>query len=90
MIDKYVVMPNHLHCIIVLEMGGHGSPPLHEIIKQLKTYTTKRYNEIYNSTNEKLWQRNYYDNVIRNESDYREIWQYIDDNPTKWADDEYC
>ena len=39
--------------------------------------------------NEKLWQRNYYEHVIRNEQDYLDIWQYIDNNPVKWAEDEY-
>ena len=37
----------------------------------------------------KLWQRSYYDHVIRNEADYLRIWQYIDENPAKWAEDEY-
>jgi REP element-mobilizing transposase RayT len=87
--DKYVVMPNHFHCIIMLETGGRGSPPLHEIIKQFKTYTTKRYNEMNGTISAKLWQRNYYEHIIRNETDYRDIWQYINENPVKWADDEY-
>ncbi len=86
--DKYVIMPNHLHCIIVLEMSD-GNPLLYDIVKQLKTYTTKRYNEIHGTKTDKLWQRNYYEHVIRNEMDYRAIWQYIDDNPAKWLEDEY-
>lgn len=36
-----------------------------------------------------LWQRSYYDHVIRNEQDYLRIWQYIDNNPAGWAEDEY-
>ena len=37
----------------------------------------------------KLWQRSYFDHVIRNEADYLRIWQYIGDNPAHWAEDEY-
>ena len=80
-IDKYVIMPNHLHMIIQLT-GGHGSPPLRNVIGLMKSYTTKVYGA-------KLWQRSYYDHVIRNEQDYRRICKYIDDNPAKWAEDKY-
>ena len=37
----------------------------------------------------KIWQRGYYDRIIRNEADYLRIWQYIDQNPAHWAEDEY-
>ena len=37
----------------------------------------------------KLWQRSYFDHVIRNEADYLRIWQYTGDNPAHWAEDEY-
>jgi REP element-mobilizing transposase RayT len=36
-----------------------------------------------------VWQRGYYDHVIRNEADYQTIWRYIDDNPAKWEEDKY-
>ncbi|MBO5496625.1 MAG: hypothetical protein J5967_04410, partial [Oscillospiraceae bacterium] len=36
-----------------------------------------------------IWQRSYYDHVIRGEADYREIWTYIDTNPARWAEDCY-
>ena len=36
-----------------------------------------------------LWQRSFHEHVIRNENDYREIWDYIDDNPARWAEDRY-
>ena len=38
---------------------------------------------------EKLWQRSYHDHVIRNEQDWRDIWEYIDTNPARWAEDRY-
>ena len=81
-IDKYVIMPNHIHLIVVLinNSGGHGSPPLQTIIGQLKSYTTNIYGDI-------LWQRSFHDHIIRGEKDYRKIWEYIDTNPQRWASD---
>ena len=60
--------------------GGHGNPPLQNIIGQLKSYTT---NKFYNT----LWQRSYHDHIIRGESDYNKIWEYIDTNQIKWESD---
>ena len=37
----------------------------------------------------KLWQRSYYDHIVRHDADYLRIWQYIDENPARWAEDEY-
>ncbi len=85
-------MPNHIHIIIVIQesnKGGRGNPPLHMIIGQLKSYTNKRFNEINNTNKLHLWQRNYYERIIRNGIEYQEIWQYIDTNPLKWNDDKY-
>ena len=85
-VDRYVVMPNHIHLLITLsaisETGGHRGPPLHKIIGQFKSYTTHRYGKV-------LWQRSYYDHIIRGEQDYRDIWQYMDNNPTRWQEDEF-
>ena len=83
-IDRYVIMPNHLHLLITLsaipETGGHRGPPLHKVIGQFKSYTTHRYGQV-------LWQRSYYDHVIRGEQDYRDVWQYIENNPARWRED---
>ncbi len=38
---------------------------------------------------EQLWQRSFYDHIVRSDSDYLRIWQYIEDNPLKWSNDEY-
>jgi REP element-mobilizing transposase RayT len=91
-IDKYVIMPNHVHLIIILKQslsGGRGNPPLHKIIGQFKSYTNKIFNELNRSTNEKLWQRNYYEHIIRNQQEYDQILEYIDTNPQKWYEDQY-
>ena len=99
--DKYVIMPNHVHIIISFEYpaGGCGNPPLQaenptypplqEIIKRLKTYTNKQYNKLSNRNDLKLWQRSFHDHIIRNENDYKTIWEYIENNPFKWEHDRY-
>ena len=87
-VDKYVIMPNHIHAIICLDgdEGGQSRPPLQRVMQRFKSITTRR---CWNMGLKTLWQRSYYDHVIRNEQDYLRIWQYIDDNPAGWAEDEY-
>ena len=84
-VDKYVIMPNHIHLLVQIRgdsvLGGHRGPPLHKIIGQFKSYTTHRYGM-------ELWQRSYYDHIIRGEEDYRDVWQYIDGNPARWREDD--
>lgn len=90
--DKYIIMPNHIHLIIILhgsQLASQENPQLHKIIGQLKSYTTKRYNDLNNTKNLVLWQRNYYEHIIRNEQEYKKIWQYIETNPLKWEEDKY-
>lgn len=83
-IDEYVIMPNHLHMIIKLESEApHATPTtIPQIISSFKTIVTK---EIGYS----LWQRNYYEHIIRNEEEYLKIKEYIINNPYKWNEDIY-
>ncbi len=77
-IDKYVIMPNHVHLIVTIkDSGGDGTPPLQDVIRNFKSYTTNKYGKV-------LWQRSYHDHIIRSEKDYQKIWEYIDTNPLKW------
>ena len=88
-IENAVVMPNHIHLLILLDdfesrlTGGRGNPPLQGVIGQLKSYTTKRYREITGNKTDKLWQRGFYDRVIRNETEYLRAWEYIEYNALK-------
>ncbi len=80
-IDKYVIMPNHIHLIVMIDdAGGHGNPPLQNIIGQLKSFTTNKFGGI-------LWQRSFHDHIIRGEKDYQKIWEYIDTNVLRWEQD---
>ena len=82
-IDKYVIMPNHIHLIIFLHGTMRASSPtknIETIIRSFKTLVTK---EIGYS----IWQRSYHDHIIRGEKDYQKIWEYIDTNVIRWEKD---
>ena len=88
-IDKYVIMPNHIHLILGINADENGrtlcaptKATVSRIIKQCKEYATKQIGY-------SIWHPRFYDEIIRNEEAYRNIWQYIDNNPAKWAEDEY-
>ena len=81
-IDKYVVMPNHIHTIIVLD--GHDTN-LSVVVGLYKSHVTKQIHAIF--PNLKVWQSSFHDHVIRNQRSYEKIWNYIEGNPSKWEDD---
>ena len=87
-IDKYVIMPDHLHLIVTIQ-ERHTGRSLPDIMQFFKTMTTNDYIRgvkagILAPFEKKLWQKSYYDHVIRNQQDYDETWQYIENNPSKW------
>ena len=87
--DCFVVMPNHLHFICRIDREratARVAPTLGRIVDAYKSIV---FNACKDLTKGKLWQRGYYEHVIRNEADYREIWRYIDENPARWAVDRY-
>ena len=90
-IDKYVVMPTHIHAIIELKQktaGASPRPTLSDIICTYKSLTTRISNQYQHMPGRKLFQTSFYETVLRNEQAYRECWQYIDNNPTKWLMEE--
>ncbi|MEX1253488.1 MAG: transposase [Dehalococcoidia bacterium] len=97
-LDEYVVMPNHFHGIVVLRENSQGGSraaptwrthrkPLGELIGAFKTVSTRRINAFRDTAGVRLWQRNYYEHVIRNDNEFERIRQYIRDNPSRWCDD---
>lgn len=63
------------------------SPTLYDVVRVLKSLTTRLSRGRLGAL--PLWQRGYYEHVIRGEEDYLEIWEYIDANPARWAEDRY-
>lgn len=77
-IDKMVIMPDHIHIIISMEKGNEKS--ISTIINQTKGYITKQIGF-------SCWQKLFYDRIIRDEEEYYNVCQYIDNNPINWRDD---
>lgn len=90
-----VVMPNHFHSIIIIERNDtEVVPSISKIVQEFKRYTTCEYiklvkNGILKPFDKRIWQRSFYDHIIRNENDFNEIWMYIENNPLKWQEDCY-
>jgi REP element-mobilizing transposase RayT len=103
--DEFVVMPNHIHGIIRIIDTAYGRgtacrAPTTErfgkpvigsiptIVRGFKSAVTKRVNEM-NPLFGPVWQRNYYERIIRSDAELDAVRQYIRDNPRKWEEDEY-
>ncbi len=109
--DAFVVMPNHIHGIVVLvgaaprgrpDFGppaDRGQPQgvaptlsIPDVVHRFKTMTTKRYTDGVKRSGwppfpGRLWQRNYYEHIVRNEESLNRIRRYIADNPARWSFD---
>ncbi|MCL2168846.1 MAG: hypothetical protein FWB74_02335 [Defluviitaleaceae bacterium] len=83
-IDKYVIMPNHVHMIVVLDdvEDGRGRPSLQTVVGSIKSYVTKW-------AKQPTWQGRFHEHIIRNQASYEKIWNYIDLNPESWEKDCY-
>ena len=120
-LDYYIIMPNHLHGIIIIEQSfedviikGRGelnspekidsgriqyaptndtfispSHTLGAIVRGFKSSVTKKIRELSGNSELRIWQRNYYEHIIRNDNDLHRIRTYIQNNPLKWELDEY-
>ncbi|MEA2015034.1 MAG: transposase [Thermodesulfobacteriota bacterium] len=98
-LDEWVVMPNHFLGILVVDdrrgtarraptieqFGQPVSNSIPTIIRSFKSAVTKRINEIRKTPGKKLWQRNYYEHIIRDENELNRIREYIVNNPMKWG-----
>jgi len=85
--DEYVIMHDHLHFVITI-MERHAGRSLQDVMRFFKTMTTNDYITAVKNCqlppfDNKLWQKSYYDHVIRNEQDYIETINYIKNNPLK-------
>ena len=99
-LDVCVVMPNHFHGVVTLTENhgsnsgvGAGLKPaptskkrhgLSEIVRAFKTFSSRKINALRNTPGIPVWQRNYFERVVRNENELFEIREYIQQNPLKW------
>jgi len=87
-LDRFVLMPNHLHGILFFPDTDVKLPSLGTVINWYKRAVTVSIRERYESTLV-VWQRNYYEHVVRDERDLERIREYVDYNPGRWEEDEY-
>ncbi len=102
-LDVYRVMPNHFHGILVVPgtafidassiVEAQKKPTLGDIVGAFKSITTNEYikgvdTKSWSQFYKRLWQRNYYEHVIRDEADLKRICDYIESNPANWDEDE--
>ncbi len=96
-IDNYVVMPNHVHILLTIgcdalpnndetvlkEITGKSEHhKLDRVIGLFKAGATRRIHQY--EPDLKIWQKSYFDHIIKNKQDYNETWDYIDANPIRW------
>lgn len=97
LLDEFIIMPNHVHGIIILTAKGTaGRAPTKEefgrpvpgslptIVRSFKSACTKKVNETYQAPGLTLWQRGYYEHIVRDEEDLRAVRNYIRLNPQEW------
>ena len=83
-VDHSVIMPNHLHLLLQINADADGrsliAPTISTVVRLMKGTVSEQ-------AGFSVWQKGFYDHIIRNENDYQEIWKYIEGNPGKWAED---
>ena len=89
-VEKYVIMPNHIHFILSVTESTSGPPgrsvptnnAISNFVGTFKRFCNKKYGK-------NIWQARSNDHIIRGQHDYRKIWEYIDENPVRWTCDKF-
>jgi len=88
-LGTFSVMPNHVHGIVIIRDVGEGSrQPLTEVVRGFKSFSARWINQFRKTAGKSVWQRSFYEHVVRNEADYQAIHDYILANPMNWNQDE--
>jgi REP element-mobilizing transposase RayT len=100
-LDAAIAMPNHFHGILLIldkpinsnpqnhaNVSRINRPKLGQIVAYFKYQSTKLINALRNTPGEKVWQRNYYEHVIRHEDSLKRLREYIMNNPKRWQEDQ--
>ena len=88
-IDKYVIMPNHIHVIFIFQYEAAGASPrptVMDVVCAFKSLTARECKK--NGFDEKVFQDSFYEHIVRSREDYEEIVKYIEENPMRWYYDE--
>ena len=87
---SYVIMPNHIHLLLTIPVGNEGYR-VGDFVGMFKSLTLHQWRPLCDQRGIRMgtvWQRNYYEHIIRNELDYYEKLRYITENPDAWCADE--
>lgn len=90
--NTWIVMPNHLHAIVAITNADDPGTtpkrkPLGRLVAAFKASSRKRINEIRQRPGNEVWQRNFYEHIIRSERSFKRIAAYIHENPMRWEED---
>jgi len=85
-VEKYVIMPNHIHLMLRIDGRGNPSPTISNVIGWYKYNITREIN-LTTGKIEKIFQRSFHDHIIRTEKEHLEIYKYIENNPYTWQTD---
>ena len=84
-LDHYVIMPNHIHLLLQIGTDDDGrsmiAPTISNVVRHMKGCVSKQ-------VGHSVWQKGFYDHIIRNDADYEGVWNYIEGNPSKWHEDD--
>jgi len=87
-LGDFVIMPNHMHGLVFIRAGLKPAPTnqqITEIVRAFKTFSAKRINQLRHTPGSSVWQRNFYEHVIRDDRSLKRIREYIDTNPQRWT-----
>ena len=83
-VEKYAVMPNHIHLLLLIQREQDGrpmvAPTVSTVMQQFKGIVSKQLSR-------SIWQKSFHDHIVRTKHGYAQIWQYIDTNPQLWHKD---
>ena len=95
-IEASVIMPNHMNLLLSLRAAGASPRPtdgkdfgIVDVMRVFKSLTTRRWNQWNGTQGRPLWQASYHDHIIRDDHDFLNHWSYLNNNPARWAEDEY-
>jgi len=97
-LDTFVIMPNHLHGIIIVKdydqkdalvlSNGTRSRSVGSVVQNFKSVSTRKVNQVFGKCGMTFWQRGYYERIVRDDTEWNSLRQYIASNPERWTNNE--
>lgn len=87
--EKYIVMPNHVHILLRIPAASNGPMGTSAPTRSVSWIVRYLKRTVAMACGKAVWQRSYHDHIVRDQADYLRIWDYIETNPARWAEDAY-